>query len=363
MRIGIPRETKNQEDRVAITPPGVHQLVLHGHDVVLEHGAGVGSRIPDAEYEQAGARMVPVEEAWGADMVLKVKEPTPAEYQYLRADMVLFTYLHLAASEELTRALVDAGTTALAYENVETDDGALPLLAPMSEVAGRMAALVGSHLLLSTSGGRGILMPGIPGVRPAVATVIGAGNAGSHALDQLVGLGAEVTVLDLSIPALRRVDEKYGGRVRTVVSSPYEIEKCVLRSDVVIGAVLIPGRKAPTVVPHDLVERMMEGSVVVDIAVDQGGCCEDTRATSHDAPTFRVGPTTFYCVANMPGAVPVTSTYGLTNATLPYATRLADAGWRKACAADAALRRGVVVAGGRVQHPAIAAEFPGLPVA
>lgn len=363
MLIGIPKETKNQEDRVAITPAGVHQLVSQGHDVVVEHGAGVGSRIPDQEYVDAGGRMVSVEEAWGAELVLKVKEPVASEYQFLRSDLVLFTYLHLAASEELTRALVEAGTTAIAYENVETDDGALPLLAPMSEVAGRMAALVGSHLLLATSGGRGLLVPGIPGVRPAVATVIGAGNAGSNALSQLVGLGADVTVLDLSIDALRRVDEQYGSKVRTVVSSPLEIEKCLLRSDLVIGAVLVPGRKAPKVVSHDLVERMLDGSVLVDIAVDQGGCFEDTRATSHDDPTYSVGPTTFYCVANMPGAVPVTSTSGLTNATLPYALQLADSGWEAACESNKALGRGVLVSGGKIQHAAIAAEFPELPAA
>lgn len=361
MIVGVPQETKNHEDRVAITPSGVHQLVGHGHQVIVERGAGLGSRIPDSEYIDAGARMVSVEEAWAAELVLKVKEPISSEYGYLRSDLVLFTYLHLAASEELTRALVESGTTAIAYENVETDDGALPLLAPMSEVAGRMSALVGSHLLLSTSGGRGLLVPGIPGVRPAVATVIGAGKAGSNALSQLVGLGADVTVLDLSVDALRRVDEQYGSRVRTVVSSPLEIEKCLLRSDLVIGAVLVPGRRAPKVVSHDLVERMMEGSVLVDIAVDQGGCFEDTRATSHDDPTFAVGPATFYCVANMPGAVPVTSTYGLTNATLPYALRLADSGREGACEDNAALGRGVVVAGGKIQHAAIAAEFPDLP--
>lgn len=361
MIVGIPTETKNHEDRVAITPAGVHQLVRHGHRVVVQEGAGSGSRIPDEEYTEAGAELGSAEQAWGAELVLKVKEPTPSEYQYLRSDLVLFTYLHLAASEELTRALVEAGTTAIAYENVQTDNGALPLLAPMSEVAGRMSALVGTHLLLSTSGGRGILMPGIPGVRPAVATVIGAGNAGSNALSQLVGLGADVTVLDLSIDALRRVDEQYGGRVRTVVSSPFEIERCVLKSDLVIGAVLVPGRRAPKVVQHSTVERMMEGSVLVDIAVDQGGCFEDTRATSHDDPTFTVGPATFYCVANMPGAAPVTATYGLTNATLPYALQLADSGWEAACADNVALGRGVLVAGGRIRHSAIAAEFPGVP--
>lgn len=360
MIIGVPAETKNHEDRVAITPAGAHQLARHGHDVVVQEGAGKGSRIPDDEYVAAGARIGTAGDAWGAELVLKVKEPTPAEYGYLRPDQVLFTYLHLAASEELTKALVEAGTTAIAYENVATDDGALPLLAPMSEVAGRMAALVGTHLLLSTSGGRGILMPGIPGVRPAVATVIGAGTAGSNALSQLVGLGADVTVLDLSVDALRRVDEQYGSRVRTVVSSPLEIERCVLRSDLVIGAVLVPGHRAPKVVERATVEKMMEGSVLVDIAVDQGGCFEGSRATSHDDPTFTVGPATFYCVANMPGAVPVTSTAGLTNATLPYAAQLADAGWQKACQDNTALGRGVLVSGGAIRHPAIASEFPNL---
>lgn len=363
MIIGVPAETKAQEARVALTPAGAHQLVGHGHEVRVQAGAGLGSRIPDEEYAAAGARVVSPEEAWAAELVLKVKEPIPAEYRHLRADLTLFTYLHLAANEELTRVLLESGTTSLAYESVQTDTGALPLLAPMSEVAGRMAATVGAHALFSAHGGRGLLLAGVPGVRPARATVIGAGQAGGNAVQQLVGMGADVTVLDTSVEALHRMDELYGNRVRTVVSTPYEVAACVVDSDLVVGAVLIPGRRAPQVVTHAMVQQMKRGAVLVDIAVDQGGCFEDTRPTTHEDPTFEVGPAIFYCVANMPGAVAATSTAALTNSTLPYEVAVADKGWQRACADSAELNRGLTTSHGRLRNRDIIAEFPDLPAA
>lgn len=363
MIIGVPAETKPQEDRVALTPAGVHQLVGHGHEVRVQEGAGLGSSIPDQEYADAGATLVSVEEAWAAELVLKVKEPIPSEYGFLRDDLTLFTYLHLAASRELTQALLDSGTTSLAYESVQSERGTLPLLAPMSEVAGRMAATVGANALLSSQGGRGLLLAGVPGVRPAQVTVIGAGQAGGNAVHQLVGMGADVTVLDTSIDALRHMDELYGNRVRTVVSTPYEVESSVVDADLVVGAVLIPGRKAPNVVTHDMVLKMKKGAVLVDIAVDQGGCFEDTHATTHDDPTFQVGPAIFYCVANMPGAVPATSTAALTNATLPYVLRVADSGWQKACSDFPELERGLSTSHGKLRNADVIAEFPDLPAA
>ncbi|WP_144790710.1 alanine dehydrogenase [Kocuria palustris] len=363
MIIGVPAETKAQEDRVALTPAGVHQLVGHGHEVRVQEGAGLGSRIPDEEYAAAGASIVPVDQAWAAELVLKVKEPIPQEYGFLREDLTLFTYLHLAASRELTQALLESGTTSLAYESVQTERRTLPLLAPMSEVAGRMAATVGANALLSSHGGRGILMAGVPGVRPARATVIGAGQAGGSAVHQLVGMGADVTVLDTSIDALRRMDDLYGSRVRTIMSTPYEVENCVVDSDLVVGAVLIPGRKAPNVVTHEMVLKMKKGAVLVDIAVDQGGCFEDTRPTTHQDPTFEVGPAVFYCVANMPGAVPATSTAALTNATLPYVLRVADDGWKKACADSRELEHGLSTSHGKLRNADVIAEFPDLPAA
>lgn len=363
MIIGVPTETKPQEGRVALTPAGVHQLVGHGHEVRVQEGAGIGSSIPDQEYTDAGAVLVPVEETWAAELVLKVKEPIPSEYGFLRDDLTLFTYLHLAASRELTQALLDSGTTSLAYESVQSDRGALPLLAPMSEVAGRMAATVGANALLASQGGRGLLLAGVPGVRPAQATVIGAGQAGRNAVHQLVGMGADVTVLDTSIEALRAMDDLFGNRVRTVVSTPYEVENCVLEADLVVGAVLIPGRKAPNVVTHEMVLKMKKGAVLVDIAVDQGGCFEDTHATTHDDPTFQVGPAIFYCVANMPGAVPATSTAALTNATLPYVLRVAGSGWKKACSDSRELERSLSTSHGKLRNADVIAEFPDLPAA
>jgi alanine dehydrogenase len=320
MRIAVPTEVKNNEFRVAMTPAGVRELTRAGHEVLVQAGAGSGSAIPDDEYATAGARIVPdADSAWGgADLVCKVKEPVADEYRHLRDDLVLFTYLHLAADEACTRALLDARTTAVAYETVQVDDGSLPLLAPMSEVAGRLAIQVGAYFLLRSVGGRGVLMGGVPGVRPARVVVLGGGTAGRNAAQIAVGMRAEVAVVDLSAQALRAVDTEFAGTVRTVRSSALAIEQEVLRADLVVGAVLVPGARAPHLVTNDLVAAMQPGSVLVDIAVDQGGCFEDTRPTTHADPTYQVHGSTFYAVANMPGSVPVTSTQALAGVTLPY---------------------------------------------
>ncbi|MEJ5913520.1 alanine dehydrogenase [Pseudokineococcus sp. 1T1Z-3] len=361
MQVGVPREVKNREQRVALTPSGVHELVGRGHEVLVEAGAGLGSSITDEAYVEAGARTVPsAADAWGAGLVLKVKEPVQSEHAFLREDLLLFTYLHLAADRPLTQALLAAGTTSLAYETVQLPDRSLPLLAPMSEVAGRLAPQVGAYTLMSSQGGRGVLMGGVPGVRPADVVVIGGGVSGAAAARIAVGMGADVTLLDRDIAKLRHLDEVYAGRLRTVASNPLELEKAVLGADLVVGAVLVPGARAPKLVTDDLVARMRPGSVLVDIAVDQGGCFEGTRPTTHDDPTFTVHDSVFYCVANMPGAVPHTSTYALTNVTLPYVTALADRGWQAACAADAALAAGLSTrAGGLVN--AFVAEAHDLP--
>jgi alanine dehydrogenase len=350
MRVGVPREVKNREYRVALTPAGVTELVRAGHEVLVERGAGEGSSIPDADYTAAGARTVAeADDVWAdADLLLKVKEPIEEEYHRLRRGQTLFTYLHLAASKECTDALVASGTTAIAYETVQTADGALPLLAPMSEVAGRMAPQVGAHSLERAHGGRGVLLGGVSGVYAAKVVVIGAGVSGMNAAAIALGMQAEVVVLDRDIDKLRAADKIYQGHLQTVASNAYEVERAVLDADLVIGAVLVPGAKAPTVVSNELVSRMKPGSVLVDIAVDQGGCFEDTRPTTHHDPTFRVYESVFYCVANMPGAVPNTSTHALTNVTLPYAVALADAGWRAAARQDPALAAGVNVVGGAV---------------
>ncbi|WP_037571538.1 alanine dehydrogenase [Phaeacidiphilus oryzae] len=343
MKVGIPREVKNHEYRVAITPAGVHELVRQGHQVVIEHDAGVGSSIPDEEYTAAGAEILgTADEVWAAsDLVLKVKEPVAEEYHRLRKGQVLFTYLHLAASRACTDALLSAGTTAIAYETVQLANGALPLLAPMSEVAGRLAPQVGSYHLMRPAGGRGVLPGGVPGTQPARAVVIGGGVSGWHAATIALGMGYEVTLLDRDINKLREADRIFGTRVRTIASNAFELEKAVLEADLVVGAVLIPGAKAPKLVTNELVSRMKPGSVLVDIAIDQGGCFEDSHPTTHDAPTFRVHDSVFYCVANMPGAVPNTSTYALTNATLPYIVELANRGWQEACRRDEALAKGL----------------------
>ncbi|MDF1480030.1 alanine dehydrogenase [Leifsonia sp. H3M29-4] len=357
MRVAVPREIKNNEFRVAITPAGVHELVAHGHEVVVERGAGLGSSIPDEAYAAAGATIAPDAAAtWSAaELLLKVKEPIAAEYGFFRDDLVLFTYLHLAAEPELTRALVDAAVTAIAYETVQLPSRALPLLAPMSEVAGRLAPIVGANVMLKPNGGSGLLVPGVPGTHPAEVVVLGGGVAGTNAVSVAVGLGANVTVLDTNIQRLRELDALYAGRVQTIASNGFEIERALLRADLVIGSVLIPGAKAPKLVSNELVSRMKPGSVLVDIAVDQGGCFADTRPTTHAEPTFTVHGSLFYCVANMPGAVPHTSTYALTNATMPYARAIANSGWVAALRADPALALGLNTHGGSVVNEAVAA--------
>ncbi|GAB2815571.1 alanine dehydrogenase [Lentzea nigeriaca] len=350
MLVGVPKEIKNHEYRVAITPAGVVELVRRGHEVVVEHDAGAGSSFPDHEYTTAGARIAPTaDEVWAsADLVLKVKEPIEPEYHRMRRDQVLFTYLHLAASAECTKAIASAGITAIAYETVQLPDGSLPLLAPMSEIAGRMAAQVGAHCLERAQGGRGVLLGGAPGVAAGKVAVIGAGVAGMNAATMAIGMQAEVVVLDTNVNRLRQIDFTYRGHLQTIASNVYEVEKACRWADLVIGAVLVPGAKAPKLVSNELVSRMRPGSVLVDIAVDQGGCFEDTRPTTHDAPTYRVHDSVFYCVANMPGAVPNTSTYALTNVTLPYVIALADKGFERAVAEDPALAKGVNARDGEI---------------
>ncbi|MEZ2372685.1 alanine dehydrogenase [Arthrobacter sp. RCC_34] len=354
MIIGVPKEIKNNEFRVAITASGVHELRHHGHDVLIEAGAGLGSGITDAEYEAAGATLLAdADEVWArADMVMKVKEPIAAEYHRFRQGLILFTYLHLAAEPELTARLVESGVTAIAYETVQ-EGRALPLLAPMSEVAGRLSVQVGASSLLAPNGGKGILLGGVPGVRPANVVVLGAGVAGTNAAVMAMGAGADVTILDININRLRELDALYGGRLKTVASNSYEIERALVEADLVIGSVLIPGAKAPKLVTNELVAKMKPGSVLVDIAVDQGGCFEDTHPTTHEDPTFKVHNSIFYCVANMPGAVPNTSTYALTNVTLRYAVALANLGVRAAFERDAALAAGLNVAAGKVAHHSV----------
>ena len=362
MKVGIPREIKNNEYRVAITPPGVNEFVRAGHQVVIERGAGAGSSIPDEEYAAAGATILPdADEVWGtAELILKVKEPIAEEYPRLRKDQVLFTYLHLAASRECTEALLAAGTTGIAYETVELPDHSLPLLAPMSEVAGRLAPMVGAYHLMRAGGGRGVLLGGVPGVYAAKVVVIGAGVAGMSAAAIALGMQAEVLLLDKNIARLRAADADYRGHLQTVASNAYEVEKAVLDADLVIGAVLVPGAKAPTLISNDLVSRMRKGSVLVDISIDQGGCFEDSRPTTHDDPVYPVHGSLFYCVANMPGAVPHTSTYALTNVTLPYALELANFGWREALRRDRALALGLNTYDGQVTYGPVA-QAHGLP--
>ncbi len=356
MQIAIPREIKNNEHRVALTPAGARELTARGHAVFVETGAGQGSSISDDEYLAAGAEVLPSPgNTWATgELVLKVKEPVPDEYPHLRRDQVLFTYLHLAASSELTAALLEAGVTAIAYETVRDADGNLPLLAPMSEVAGRLAAQVGAQVMLRPAGGRGVLPGGVPGVPPARVAVLGGGVAGLNAAAVALGMGADVELLDTDVPKLREVDRDYGGRIRTITSNSHSVEHAVRHADLVIGAVLIPGAKAPKLVSDQLVSEMRPGSVLVDIAIDQGGCFEGSRATTHDEPTYPVHRSIFYCVANMPGSVPNTSTHALTNVTLPYALRIADEGWRAACRADPALAQGLSTHGGSLMTGPVA---------
>jgi alanine dehydrogenase len=355
MLVGVPKEIKVHESRVSLTPEGVFELVRSGHQVVVETSAGVGSAISDADFVAAGARIESdVEKIWSqADLILKVKEPIAVEYPRLRSGQILFTYLHLAASKECTDALLKSGTTAIAYETVEID-GALPLLAPMSEVAGRLAVQVGAYALQKPNGGRGVLLAGVPGVAPGKVVVIGGGVAGLNAAVIAMGMGADVTVLDRSLPRLAYIDSLYNGRIKTLASTLHAIDRELKQADLVIGAVLVHGAKAPKLVTNAQVAQMKPGSVLVDIAIDQGGCFEDSKPTTHAEPTFEVHNSIFYCVANMPGAVPVASTYALTNATLPYALSIANKGWEKAIADDPALDRGLNVHAGKVRYNAVA---------
>ena len=355
MKIGVAKEIKQDEYRVALTPAGARELVQRGHDVTVETGAGEGSAFPDSAYEVVGARIAPVADVWAdSDLLLKVKEPIEPEYGRLREDLVLFTYLHIAADEPLTRALIDSRITAVAYETVETDNRALPLLAPMSEVAGRLAAQAGAYFLEKPLGGRGLLLGGVAGVAPGRVLVIGGGIVGYNAAVIALGLGAQVTILERSIDRMRHLEEILSGRVSLLMSSTLQIEESVGEADVVIGAVLIPGALAPKLITREMVGGMKTGSVLCDVAIDQGGCAETSHPTTHSEPVYEVDGVTHYCVANMPGAVPITSTKALTNATLPYVEAIADHGLAEAVARDPALARGVNVLDGKVTYEAVA---------
>lgn len=358
MVIGVPREVKEEESRVALTPSGVGALVAHGHTVMVEYGAGAGSSLPDAMYRNAGATLADAPGVWSrADLILKVKEPLPSEYAFLRPDLTLFTYLHLAANAELTRALVERRVRALAYETLQLDDGSLPLLAPMSEVAGRLAIQVGAWALQAQNGGRGVLLSGAAGVRPAKIVIIGAGISGASACQVAVGVGAHVSILDIDAAKLRYVHDILGGHVTTVMSNRANIEEEVVAADLVVGAVLIPGARSPRLLPRALVAAMRPGAAFVDLSIDQGGCAETSRPTTHARPTYVVDGVVHYCVTNMPGIVPNTSTHALTNATLSYALMLADLGTPEALRTSVLLRRACNTYDGHVTHPGVAAAI------
>lgn len=359
MRVAVPSEVKNHEYRVAITPVGVSELVNHGHEVFVQAGAGEGSSISDAEYVAQGATIVPTaEETWAlGEMVLKVKEPIRSEFGFLREDLLLFTYLHLAADKAGTAALLDAGTTAIAYETVQLPSGLLPLLYPMSEVAGCLAPQVGAHAMMKAQGGRGVLMGCVGGVPNAKVVVLGGGIAGQNAANVALGMGADVTILDTDLDKLRTTFWRYENRVHGIVSSALAIREQVLAADMVIGTVLVPGAKAPKLVTNEMVAQMKPGSVLVDVAIDQGGCFEDSHPTTHSDPTFMVHDSVFYCVANMPGAVPNTSTWALTNATLAFAVQLADKGWKRACRENHPLALGLNTHAGQITYPAVADAY------
>jgi alanine dehydrogenase len=367
MKIGVPKEVKNHEYRVAITPSGAHELVRDGHEVFVQHDAGTGSAIPDADFAAAGATILATaDDVWQAgDLILKVKEPVTEEYHRMRKGQVLFTYLHLAASRACTDALLEAGVTTIAYETVQLPDGSLPLLAPMSEVAGRMAPQVGAHHLQRDGGGRGVLIGGVSGVYAAKVVVLGAGVSGMNAASIALGMQAEVLLLDRNMARLRQADAIYQGHMQTVASNTYEIERAVIDADLVIGAVLVPGAKAPKLISNELVSRMKPGSVLVDISIDQGGTFEDSHPTTHAEPTYPVHDSVFYCVANMPGAVPHTSTYALTNVTLPYAVEIARHGWMEALRRDQPLALGLNTHDGAVtcEPVAEAHDLPLTPLA
>jgi len=358
MIIGVPKEIKDNEYRVSMTPGGVHQLIEAGHTVLVEAKAGEGSHFSDEDFQKVGAEIVSAEEVWSrSNMVVKVKEPLPAEYHYLRSDLILFTYLHLAADETLTRAMVDSGVIGIAYETVELPNGSLPLLTPMSEVAGRMSVQVGARYLERHEGGRGKLLGGIPGVRPANVVIIGGGVVGTHAAHMALGLGASVTLMDINLDRLRTLSEILHGNFITWAANPYSIARAVRRADLVIGAVLVKGAKAPKLVTREMVAHMKPGSVIIDVAVDQGGCVETTHPTTHSNPTYFVDGVLHYCVANMPGAVPRTSTHGLSNATLPYVLKLANKGFKAAIKADQTLAPGVNTYAGQITYQAVAEAF------
>lgn len=361
MRVGVPREITSDERRVAVTPSGVMALIAHGHTVTVEHGAGNASGLLDGEYAAAGATLADAADVWAADLVVKVKEPLAPELAYLRPGLILFTYLHLAAHEALTRALLDCGVRAIGYETIQLDDGTLPVLAPMSEVAGRLAIQVGAWCLQATNGGRGVLLSGVAGVRPGKVVILGAGIAGASACQAAVGLGARVSILDINPTRLRYVHDILGGHVTTVMSNRANIEEETVRADLIVGTVLIPGAKAPKLLTRALLRNMRPGSAFVDVSIDQGGCAETSRPTSHQDPIYVEEGIVHYCVTNMPGAVPNTATHALTNTTLSYALAIADHGFAAAVAADPTLRRGVNVADGAVWHPGVAAAF-GLPL-
>ena len=356
MRIGVPKEIKNNENRVAMTPAGVINLVKFNHEVFIEKGAGLGSGFLDEDYTNAGAKLVETaQEAWAMDMVMKVKEPLPSEYQYFREGLILFTYLHLAPEPELTKALIDKKVIGIAYETVQLPNKSLPLLTPMSEVAGRMAAQVGAQFLEKVYGGKGILLSGVPGVHRGTVTIIGGGVAGTNAAKMAVGLGAKVTIIDLNPDRLRQLDDIFGSEINTLMSNPYNIAEAVKESDLVIGAVLIPGAKAPKLVTEEMIKSMKPGSVVVDIAIDQGGIFETTdRITTHSDPTYIKHGVVHYAVANMPGAVPRTSTIALTNVTVPYAVQIANKGYVNACLENDALLKGINTLEGFVTYQAVA---------
>lgn len=356
MRIGVPKEVKNNENRVAMTPAGVFNLKTAGHEVLIETGAGIGSSFKDEEYREAGAVIVETAaEAWAAEMVMKVKEPVSSEFGYFREGLILFTYLHLAPEIELTKALLDNKVIGIAYETVQLPNNSLPLLAPMSEVAGRMATQIGAQYLEKMEGGKGILLSGVPGVQRGNVTVIGGGQAGTNAARIAIGMGARVTVLDLSVERLRQLDEQFGNDIQTLVSNPFNIATAVKESDLVIGCVLIPGARAPKLVSEEMVKSMSPGSVLVDIAIDQGGIFETSdRITTHDEPTYEKHGVVHYAVANMPGAVPRTSTMALTNVTVPYALQIANKGYKQACLDNSALQKGVNTLDGHVTYQAVA---------
>ena len=359
MIIGIPKEIKSNENRVAMTPSGVSSLAINGHDIYVQKSAGEGSGFSDEDYIDAGAQILPtIEDVYGiAEMIIKVKEPIESEYPLVTKDQIVFTYFHFASHEPLTKAMVDSGATCIAYETVENPDGSLPLLIPMSEVAGRMSVQEGAKYLERPSGGRGILLGGVPGVLPAHVVILGGGIVGTQAAKMAAGMGADVTILDINLDRLRYLEDVMPDNINTVYSNPYNIRKLSKSADLIIGAVLIPGAKAPQLITRDMLSEMKNGSVLIDVAVDQGGCIETCRPTTHDDPIYVIDGVVHYCVANMPGAVPFTSTIALTNATLPYAIQIANLGWKKACSANEGLKKGLNVIDGKIVYEAVAKAF------